>query len=69
MNEIESANLAGREARAGLNWCAFPVFLKGVFLEGPDFAFVVLTFGTSHEHESRRMLARLIETYPPSSTL
>jgi uncharacterized membrane protein len=46
--ELAAAREAGTVVRAGMDWYSFTLSFKGVFLEGLEVAFIVLTFGATH---------------------
>ena len=48
--ERAEAALAGRDVRGGVDWYAFTLSFKGVFLEGLEVAFIVVTFGVSRHN-------------------
>ncbi len=45
--ELREAESAPRDERAGIDWYGFTLSFKGVFLEGLEVAFIVLTFGST----------------------
>ncbi|HEV8459811.1 MAG TPA: hypothetical protein VGQ38_03805 [Gaiellaceae bacterium] len=45
--ELREAESAPTDMRAGVDWYGFTLSFKGVFLEGLEVAFIVLTFGSS----------------------
>jgi uncharacterized membrane protein len=45
--ELSEAETAPRDERAALDWYGFTLAFKGVFLEGLEVAFIVLTFGST----------------------
>jgi len=45
--ELREAETVPRDERHGLDWYGFTLAFKGVFLEGLEVAFIVLTFGST----------------------
>jgi uncharacterized membrane protein len=45
--QVHEAMAAGDAPRAGVDWYSFTVSFKGVFLEGVEVVFIVLTFGSA----------------------
>ena len=45
--ERDQAQAADAEERAGLDWYSFTLSFKGVFLEGLEVAFIVISFGST----------------------
>jgi uncharacterized membrane protein len=48
--QVEAARMAGTTVKAGTDWYGFTVAFKGVFLEGMEVAFIVVTFGGTQHH-------------------
>jgi uncharacterized membrane protein len=48
--ELRDAETAPRDERAGVDWYGFTLSFKGVFLEGLEVAFIVLTFGSTQKN-------------------
>ncbi len=48
--EREAASRADHEVRLGIDWYSFVLSFKGVFLEGLEVAFVVITFGGTQKN-------------------
>jgi uncharacterized membrane protein len=48
--QLREAGTAPREERAGIDWYGFTLSFKGVFLEGLEVAFIVLTFGSTQKN-------------------
>jgi uncharacterized membrane protein len=48
--QLAAARAAGDDEKAGLDWYSFTVAFKGVFLEGLEVAFIVVTFGSTQHN-------------------
>jgi uncharacterized membrane protein len=48
--ELREAETAPRDKRARIDWYGFTLSFKGVFLEGLEVAFIVLTFGSTQKN-------------------
>jgi uncharacterized membrane protein len=48
--ELREAETAPRDAQARIDWYGFTLSFKGVFLEGLEVAFIVLTFGSTNNN-------------------
>ena len=48
--ELREAETAPRDERARIDWYGFTLSFKGVFLEGLEVAFIVLTFGSTQKN-------------------
>ena len=46
--QVHDALAAGEAPRTGVDWYSFTISFKGVFLEGVEVVFIVLTFGSAH---------------------
>jgi uncharacterized membrane protein len=58
--EVAAARAAGAERRLGLDWFAFVVSFKGVFLEGLEIIFIVITFGLNADSMPLAVLGALL---------
>jgi uncharacterized membrane protein len=56
--EVDIASRAER-ADAGIDWYAFTLSFKGVFLEGLEVAFIVVTFGAAHHEFTLTVLSAI----------
>jgi uncharacterized membrane protein len=57
--ELAAARSAGTEVHGGMDWYSFTVAFKGVFLEGLEVAFIVVTFGSTQHNVGLAAVAAL----------
>jgi uncharacterized membrane protein len=57
--EIAETRLAAAAERGQVDWYAFTLSFKGVFLEGLEVAFIVVTFGAAHDDFPLMVVAAL----------
>jgi uncharacterized membrane protein len=58
--EVAAARAAVKETRVGLDWFPFIVSFKGVFLEGVEVVFIVITFGLSAKNMPVAVLGAVV---------